>query len=198
MKKFFLLIALIVVALALSSCGRTGDHIESIGTEVVSFDIDIAREMIEARDQIIADITVKDAVSREVFDQFLHDIYAAYGGFLETEEWAYMFFYNEEVENEQIKTLRLNQELFYPTVLHEDVDVVSARIENIYYENDCLNTSDLIIREAYLGEDENLADWYRDSVYRKNDKDKWELYAFTGQVNLGGEEFSPDYLALKE
>ena len=82
-------------------------------------------------------------------------------------EWEYIFFYNNEIEDKQVETLHLNKTMFYPTVYHEGVGVVSAQIESTYYENEFFNKSVLIIREEYLGEDANLRDWYREYIYQK-------------------------------
>jgi hypothetical protein len=173
-----------------------GHQIEPTKTETAAFDIATATEMIQKGEKIIADIAIKDTVSRREFNQFLNDLDDSYGGSDEI-GWEYMFFYNSEFEDEQIATIHLNKTMFYPTIYHKDVEVVSALIENAYYNDKSLNTCILIIREEYLGEDSKLKGWYRENLFQKNDEDKWVFYRFNGQQNLLGEGITSDYLKLK-
>lgn len=180
----------------LCSCGTTSNKIEPIKTETADFDINTATQMIRKGEKIIADISIKDTVSRQEFKQFLTDMNDAYDGYKEA-QWGYMFFYNGEFEDERIATLHLNKDMFYPTIYHKDVEVVSAQIKNEYYQEEYFNTSILTIREEYSGKDNKLEGWYREYLYKKNDEDKWVFYAFGGQINFLGKGFKSDYLELK-
>jgi hypothetical protein len=180
----------------LCSCESSDNIRKPIKTEVIDFDIKTARQMIEKGDKIIADIAIKDAVSRREFNQFLNDIAEAYDGYKEA-GWEYMLFYNNEIKDNQIETLRLNKDMFYPTIYHKDVEVVSAKIINTYYEYESRNTSELVIREEYLGEDSKLEAWFREHIYKKNDKCEWVFYTFSGQMNFMGSGYTYDYLGLK-
>lgn len=152
--------------------------------------------MIKKGEKAIAYIATKDIVSRQELNQFLKDMDDAYEG-NDEEQWGYMFFYNNEIEDEQIALLHLNQDMFYPTIYHEDVEIVSAQIKNTYYKEEYLNTSILTIREEYLGEDSKLEGWYREYLYQKSEEDKWVCNHFGGQMNFLGEGFTSDYLKLK-
>lgn len=196
MKKVFLVITSIIFILFFSSCGSDDGKIKPIKTEVIDFDIQTSKQMIEKGEKIIVDITNKDTVSRQEYNQFLSDIADAYDGY-EDMKWEYIFFYNKEFEDEQIEMLHLNNDMFYPTMYHEDVEVVSAQITNTYYQDEFSNTSFLIIREEYLGNDNNLKGWYREYLYQKNDKGEWVFSNFGGQMNFLGEGFTSDYLELK-
>ena len=198
MKRIFFVIASIILALMFCSC----ESIDSKQTkptkiEVVGFNMQIAQKMIEKGDKIIADISKKDTVSRQEYNQFLGNIAEIYDKY-EGGHWEYIFFYNTEFEDKEIETLHLNKDMFYPTIYHEDVEVVSAQIINSYYLNESLNTSILTIREEYLGEDSKLDGWYREYVYIKNDKNKWIFNNFGGQMNFLDEGFKSDYLAFKK
>jgi hypothetical protein len=195
--RSYLIFACIIFTLMICSCGNNGGKIEPIKTEVIDFDIQIAKQMIERGEKIIADISVKDTVTREEYYKFLSDMNDAYDGY-EDGKWEYMFFYNHEFEDEQIETLHLNKNTFYPTIYHEDVEVVSAQIINSYYQDEYFNTSILVIREEYLGEDSNLKGWHREYLYRKDDEDKWTLWGLRGQRNFLGGVFTSDYLRLKQ
>ena len=163
---------------------------------MVDFDINVATQMVEKGEKVIADITIKDTVSRQKFKQFLSDMDDAYDGYEEA-QWKYMFFYNKEFEDEQISVFHLKKDTFYPTVYHKDVEVVSTKVANTYYEDEFLNTSILTIKEEYIGKDSKLEDWYREYLYKKSNEGKWVFYAFGGQVNFSGEGFTSDYLELK-
>jgi hypothetical protein len=196
LKKVILIIASIIYTLILSSCTNTSDKIKPISSEVVNFDMELAKQMIEKGEKIIVDITLKDSVSREEYNQFLSNIIDAYDGYEEI-EWNYMFFYNTEVDDNKIDTLRLQNEVFYPTIYHQNIEIVSAIITNTYYENKFFNNSFLTIREEYLGEDSKLNNWYREYTYRKDDNGNWVFYAFGGEMNFADENFIPNYLELK-
>lgn len=77
------------------------------------------------------------------------------------------------------------------------MEVISAQIRKEYYEDVILNSSILTIKAAYTGEDSELEGWSRDYLYKENTEDEWVFYAFGGQMNFSGDDFSPDYLDLK-
>lgn len=178
--------------MTLYSCGNAGSQMKPIKTELIDFDIGVATQMVGKGEKIIVDTTVKDTVSRQEYKQFLNDLHTAYDGYEEA-QWEYMFFYNEEFEDEEVLTLHLNKDMLYPTIYHEDVEIVSAQVENTYYQDEFFNRSILTIREEYLGKDSKLEGWHREYLYKKNE-DKWLFYTFSGQVNLSGEGLTSDYL----
>ena len=196
MKKNLLFYIIICIPLIFCSCTNTGKKIEPLRTESVDFDLDKARQMIEKGDRILTDISLNETVSREEFEQFLTDLEEAYDGYNNI-QWEYMFFNNVEIDNKDTTTLRLSKDMFYPTIYHKDVEVISAQIRTEYYEEATLNSSILTIKAAYTGEDSELEGWYRDYLYKKNTEDEWVFYAFGGQMNFSGDDFSPDYLDLK-
>ncbi|HHV09877.1 MAG TPA: hypothetical protein GXX75_06325 [Clostridiales bacterium] len=196
MRRSFFVFLIIFFTLTLCSCTNTGRQLEPLRTETVDFDINTAAQMVQKGEKIIADISLKDTVTRDEFNQFLAALDEAYNGY-EDAQWEYMFFYNEEFEDEQSAVLHLNKDMFYPTIYHKDVEIVSAQIKNEYYQDESFNNSILTIREEYLGEDNKLKGWYRECLYKKNDKDEWVFYAFGGQINFGEEGITSDYLGLK-
>jgi hypothetical protein len=181
----------------LGSCENTSHELKPIKTETTDFNINTATQMIKTGEKIFADISIKDTISRHEFNTFLNEIDDAYNGYKEA-PWAKMFFYYEEFMDEKITTLRLNKEMFYPTIYHKDVEIVSAQIINTYYQDEHLNTSILHIREEYLGDDNKLKDWSREYLYQKNDENKWVFYQFRGQINFLGDGITSDYLELKK
>lgn len=196
MRRISFIFTIICITLVLCSCVNTGKKIEPLRTETMDFDINTAAQMVGKGEKIIADISKKDTVSRDEFKEFLSSLYDAYDGYQEI-QWEYMFFYNDESENEQITTLRLNKDMFYPTIYHKDIEIVSASIKNEYYEDENLNDSILTIREEYTGTDKKLKDWYRAYLYKKNSEDNWVFFSFDGQMNFSDKGFTSDYLELK-
>ena len=184
MKKILLIISILCFTLMLCSCTNRGKQIEPLRTETADFDINTATQMVQKGEKIIADISTKDTATREEFNQFITDIDNAYDGYKDV-QWEYMFFNNGEFEDENITTLHLSKDTFYPTIYHKDVEIVSAQVKNEYYEDESLNTSTLTIREEYLGEDSKLENWFREYLYQKNDEDQWVFHSFNGQINLG-------------
>ncbi|MDF2656060.1 MAG: hypothetical protein K0R19_2534 [Bacillota bacterium] len=197
MKKVFSSIILtIILALIVCSCSTEKGEEETKKVEVVDFDVKTAEHMLEKGEKIIADISIKGTVSRQDYNQFLSVIDEIYGE--GDEPWNYMFFNNEEFENEQVETLHLNKEMFFPTIYHKGIIVTSAQVENTYYDDESHNTSILIIREEYTGNDQQFDDWYREHYYQRDANGDWEFHGFGGQINFLGDGFKPDYLELKE
>jgi len=150
--------------------------------------------MIAPGEKLIADISVKDSVSRQEFTAFMMSLKKIYR---DDTPWVYMFFDNTEVENEKLDILRLIADMFYPTIYHEDVEITSASVINRYYEDSSLNTSMLTIKISYLGEDSKLRNWYREYIYTKQPDGSWLFSHFDGQTNFLGDGFKKDYLKLK-
>jgi hypothetical protein len=196
LKKEFLVIVFIIFLLILSSCATTNDKIEPLKTEVVNFDMQTARQMIEKVEKIISGIAVKDNVSRHEYNQFIASITDTLDGYKGV-GWSYIFFNNIEIENNKIDTLRLQKKIFYPTIYHRDIDVVSAKITSTFYQNKFFNDNLLAIREEYFGKDTILKNWFREYTYKKNDNGNWIFYGFVGQLNFSGENITPDYLKFK-
>lgn len=196
MKKIILISTIIIYILTLTSCINTNNKTKPQKTEEINFDMQLAKQMIEKGDKIIVDITARDEVSRDEYNKFLRDITDAYDGY-EDVEWKYIFFYNKEIDDNKISTLHLQKNVFYPTIYHQNIELVSAIITNTYYKNKFFNDSLLTIKEEYLGADSKLKNWYREYVYRKDDNGNWVFYGFGGEMNLADDNFVPNYLELK-
>ncbi len=196
MKKILLIIPILCFTMMFCSCTNRGRQIEPLRIDTIDFDIKSATQMIQSGEKLIADISIKDTATREEFDQFIIDIDQAYDNYEEV-QWMYLFFSNAEIEDKNITTLQLSKDTFYPTIYHRDIEIVSAQIENAFYQDETLTSSTLIIREEYLGKDRRLKDWFREYHYQKNDDDQWVFHTFNGQINIGEKGFTSDYLELK-
>ena len=197
MKKLFIAAISLMFIFSLCACNIAhGEPIEPTKTEVVDFDLQEAKRMIESDvgEKFIAEISTKDAVTRQEFDAFVAAMKSQYN---DNTPWAMMFFYNTEFEDQSVNMLHLNKNMFYPTIYHENVEIVSAHVTHVYYEDKTLDLILLAIRIEYIGDDGNLKGWYRENVYRKIN-DTWMFANFTGtQQNFLGEPFTPVYLKLK-
>lgn len=187
-----------LLTLILCACSNREFPIRPAKAEQYDFNLDEAVKMIEPGEKLCAGITRKQSVSRQEFEQFLTELEQAYPDYTDG-QWEYMFFLNEDFEDETKDTIRLNTGMFYPTICHQGIEVVSAVVAKESYEksNQFLDRESLIIRETYTGEDERLKDWYREHIFEKDEKGHWKFVRFGGTANLTEEGITADYLPLK-
>jgi len=171
-----------------------------IRTETETFDLENAKKIVGEGERLIAALSTKETVSREEFDSFLLEMNRRYGDNI---RWDLMFFNNMEFEDARNQKLHVNRSMFYPTIFHEGIEIVSAEVETQYFdeENSSMNCQWLRIREEYTGPDEKLQGWNRTYTYRKwlqyPDWD-WLFSSFDGEVNLGDPDMGAGYLPLKD
>lgn len=197
MKKICL--AMVILGLLFCcSCVQQNERIEPVETETKEFDLNTATELIAAKEKVFADITKKETVTRQEFEQFSTDIENEYSGY-EHGTFQYMFFYNDEIEDQTTERLHLNKDMFYPTIYHEGIEVVAATVTDRYYSEEFsfLNESILTIREAYAGDDKNLAGWHREYEFKKHDDGQWMVRGVSGQMNFLEEGMGYHYLPFK-
>lgn len=176
-----------------------GKKVEPVRTETKEFDLKTAMELIAQKDKVFADITKKETATRQEFEQFLTDIENAYPD-CEHGTFQYMFFNNGEFENKDTERLHLNKEMFYPTIYHQGIEVVAATVTDSFYDEEYsfLNDSILTIREAYVGDNEKLAGWYREYNLKKYDDGTWVVRDFSGsQMNFLEEGMDYHFLPFK-
>ena len=194
MKRLFTTLYSFLFIFTLCSCSNVGQPLVPIRTDISYLDIQEAKKIIEPGNKLIADISIKESVTRQQFEQFLSDIKTTYRDDI---PWAYMFFYNTEFEDKSVNVLHLNKNMFYPTIYHEDIELTSAKVEDIHYEFKALDMTMLKIKIEYIGGDSRLKGWFREYIYRKTDNNTWAFDALGGQDNFLGVDFKPDYLKLK-
>jgi hypothetical protein len=192
------IVVLLIICAVVYFISSLPKHIEPIRTEVVNFDMQTAKQMIEKGDKLISDIEVKDKISRQEYNQFVKKYNNVYDGKGDV-PWGNTLFNYKDVEDSKITTLHLSEDNFFPTIYHQGVEIVSAKVTNTYYSNEYkyFDGSSLTIREAYVGSDVKLKGWYLDYIYDKNDKGKWVFYSNSGSMNFSGDGFKHDYLKLK-
>ncbi len=192
MKRLISLCLLTITIVTFVSCGNGNP--KPIKSESLDYDCTAAAQMVMQGDSILAKMALRDTVTRTEFDDYMKRLKDIYG---EDVKWAELFFKNEEYENSETDTLTLKKDVFYPTLLHQGIEVVSAEVENTCYDNDFFNQSLLTIKIAYSGEDSKLQDWYREYLYTKDADGQWRFYGFGGVMNFTEDGFTADYLKLK-
>ena len=197
MKKLLFAVLAVCVLLALCSCQVTRcEPIDPLETKVYNFDLNYAEKMIAPSEKLVADLIAKPFVTRQDFNRFLSEIDQIYGEIDSRQSWVGAFVDNREFEDESVSEFHFNDRLFYPTIYHENVEIISATVTDVYYENPRNDMSLLTISVAYTGDDKNLEGWQRDYVYKKSDDNEW-VYEHGMRGNAFGEELTHDYLKLK-
>lgn len=167
---------------------------------VTAYNINQAKQLIEDTEYECALMLNAETVSREEFEAFVSR-QAFYGRGKTTptvmdERWGTCFFDLETYQDLQVDPIPVRQDIFYPTLLHEDVEITEAWLEDASSDCSCMVIDYLRIRVAYTGQDVALKDWYREYVFQKFDG-KWRLYLVRDQQTLEGEDFYPQYLPLR-
>lgn len=168
---------------------------------VLDFDLALAQSMISDWERNMAWLSTQESLSLDeakAFQAVMNDTLPGYGT-----QALHSLFSGEAGGPFFTKWERLPN-LFCPTIFHQGVEVVSAQEvqveEYVLFSSELsLTGSTLTIRVAYLGEDERLTDWYREFLFiRYHDQDEWHFERFGGSMNLSGDEFSPNYLPLRD
>lgn len=200
MKRAILcLIPLFLFLLLLSACGTkvsTGHQILPVRTETVPFDLETAKGIIAKGDSLIAGLQTQDTVSRAEGERFLAEISKLYG---ENEPWSGMFF-SSNVDDASCSEFAVQRDLFFPTMFHQGMEVVSAEVKTEYFEesNSVMDSEWLRIRMEYQGTDETMKGFHRTYAYRKwlehPDWD-WLFSSMEGNINM---QAAKELLPLKE
>jgi hypothetical protein len=189
--------------------------------DAAGFDLTVAREMVGEGDRIIAGLSMKETVVRREYEQYRHIFHELYGMSLS----ANVFFDRFQFENRNIDVLDVNRDIFFPTVFHEGIELVSAEIRTYTFESDFtwleskMDSIYLVIRVEYTGDDEKLAGWFREHIYvprradftvsedgeetvlseldREREVRRWIFDGFNGKVYFFEDGFDADYLPLR-
>lgn len=167
---------------------------------VTAYNVNQARQLIENIEYECAQILNAETVSREEFEAFVsRQIFYGRGNTMPVvmdERWGACFFDLETYRDLQVDPIPVRQDIFYPTLLHENIEITEAWLEDASSDCSCVVIDYLRIRMDYTGQDPALRDWYREYVFQRFDG-KWRLYQVNDQAVLEGEDFNPRYLPLK-
>jgi len=183
---------LIMVIVTLSAC-NSSDQIKPINKETIDFDMQTAIEMVEKKERLIIDIALRDSLSKLEYEQAEKALTEEFGNY--GKDILMMLTINDM---DSISDTHIINDTFYPTVFHEGITITTAVINNIYYENEFFNVSQLSIREAYSGDDEKLKDWYREYIFIPDDVGGWKFHGFSGVLNFMDEHYHMNYLKLDQ
>jgi hypothetical protein len=193
MKKILNVILIIICSLSIYSC-RNSREVKVIKEEVFDFDLTTAAKMIEDKERLIVEVSLKKRVTPTEFEEIKNTFTEEFG---EHAENILSIFFGSGVQSEVKTDMYIEQNTFYPTAFHKGIDIKSASIHNIYYEYEAFNTSYLEITEKYRGEDKMMEEWERTYIFRKDEEGQWGLYTFSGTMNFAGEGFNAKYLEFK-
>lgn len=181
---------IILTSIILTGC-KTNEEIKPIKEEKIDFDIDTATEMIKEKEELVIQLSMKETLSNNEYDEFEKIFTEEFGQ--HGQRFLEMFIILGS-EGEAESGSYLIQETLYPTVFHEGITITDAVIYKSYYENEFFNETYLRIKQEYTGDDIELEDWKREYVFTENEDREWEIYGFSGEMNFVGEKFSMQYL----
>lgn len=196
MKKIIIPIILSCMLL-LSGCFMN-ETIEYYGMVTTDYDLDDAYEMIAAGDAVVAEMSLKETVTREEYAQFFLDLVDIY---VNNPYSFNLFFPTEDIEGLEdgtIATTTLRDDVFCPTIFHEGMEISQAYVDTDTYEMEVFGSSFLVIEMIYTGDNELFQDFKKTYVYRKNLEYTWDFYAIGDNAIYIGEDYSPTMLPLKE
>ncbi|GAA0391175.1 hypothetical protein [Paenibacillus motobuensis] len=186
------LFLLIMVILLLSAC-QSSEQIKPIKEETIDYDIITATEMVEKKEKMIIELALREKVSKLEYKELEESFTKEFGVHAE-DILSMLFIHNMDADPES--DMYVNQNTLYPTVFHKGITITNAVISKSYYENEFFNHTSLSIKEEYVGDDEKLKDWNREYIFTLNKNGEWELYGFSGVMNLSGEDYNMNYLEL--
>ncbi|MCQ4088393.1 hypothetical protein [Saccharibacillus sp. JS10] len=192
MKKLYLWLV-IAILLLLTACQSSTEE-KPILEETTDFDLTAAAEMIKPKEQLILDIAAKEKVSKSEYDKLGQSLEKQFGS-RGSDLLSMIFIEDLDVGPEVDRSV--NPDTFYPTILHEGVEVTKATEYKSEFETDLFDEHILTIREEYIGDDERLKSWNREYIFKTNEQGKWEFSGFSGVLNLSGDEYNWNYLKLK-
>ena len=193
MKHSLLFVFIAFINFSLVAC-NSSDQIKPIKEESVDFDLTVATQMIENKENLIVDLSMKEKITQTEFQQLEQTFKEQFGQHASA---ILSIFIPYDTDNEMPSEIFLTGETFYPTLFHKEVEVTKAAIHKSYYENEFLNVTSLRITQEYVGDDENLLGWEREYIYTENTDGEWELYGFSGVLNFAGENYNAQYLQLE-
>lgn len=192
MMRRLYLFSLIMVILLLSAC-QSSEQIKPIKEETIDFDINTAIEMVEKKEKMIIDLSLREKASKMEHTELEKSFTEEFGDHAKS-ILSILFINNMDSDPES--DIYVNQNTLYPTVFHKGITITNAVIYKSYFENEFFNQTSLSIREEYVGDDEKLKDWNREYIFTPSENGEWELYGFSGVMNFSGEDYNMNYLVL--
>ncbi len=193
MKHSLFYVFIVIISFSLVAC-NSSEQIKPIKKETIDFDIAVATEVVENKEKLIVDLSMKDKISQTEYQQLEKTFNEHFGQHASA---ILSIFIPYDTDNEMPSEIFLTGETFYPTVFHKGIEVTKAVIHKSYYENEFFNETSLRITQEYVGDDENLLGWQREYIYTENTDGEWEFYSFSGVLNFAGENYNALYLQLE-
>ena len=202
MKRLALPLLTLFCFTLLSACTtQTGYQIEPVRTETEAFDLEDAYAMIEPLERPMAEISLRESISRAEYDTYVKSTREVYSGSGFNESPPYeVFFDGADIDDPSVDPLYLVPDQFYPTIFHEGIELTDAQLEHVYYPEEHADLNDTILRITlgYQGEDERLEGWSRSWVFRQVKSGAWLVWSCEGTMNFLGDGYSPTMLPMKD
>lgn len=180
MKKVLLVLMMAALCLA-------GGCKVKVQTEETPFDMAQAEELITRVEEPVLELYGKETVPRIEYDALLKDM----NMFLQEKAANIVdtFFDGKELADESIQELKVVQENFYPTILHNGFEIAEAKTVKTT-EADGTVTERLEIREEYTGDNEKMQQerFSRTYIFKK-EENAFLFEKFEGTLNYMGTEY---------
>ena len=185
---------LIAIVLVLTACQSSQQSLQPTQQETVDFDRTAATEMVEKKERMIMDAASKGTFTKQEYDELEKAFTEEFGD--RAQDFLSMLFITD-LDAAPDTDRKINENMLYPTVFHEGVNLTSATVNKVEYEENMLNQTTLTVKEEYDGNDEKLQGWHREYIFEPDENEKWQLKSFSGTMNFSGEDYTMDYLELK-
>jgi len=193
MKKFFAYT--IIFSFLLTGCASGNVEPESIIRD--DFDLSTAIEMIQELEEPLINFPSTGTITRSELDALQEQ----YTVFREDDgNWLKVFISANDEENPLVSDLRIAEDIFVPTLFHQEIDMTEAYIEQFIYDEEYSerNHTNLYIIEKYSGTDEKMKSFSRTYHFSLTNGKEWKYEGFSGAANLAGEGYFRNYLSLKQ
>jgi len=184
-KRYYLTAICILFILCVGGCSAHGTSVLSEETEI--FDLGAAVTMIQELESPILKLEAGNRISRSEYEELQnkYDLFLREGSVngvpLE------IFFDGAEVEDSSKLEFTVIDNMRYPTIFDEDIEIVEAYVKTTVYDlgNNMTRSSVLLcIKQGYVGEDANMKEFNRSYLFIPDDNGGWVFNAINGRVNL--------------
>lgn len=193
MKKTILFV-LIAIVLVLTACQSSQQSLQPTKQENVDFGRIAATEMVEKKERMIMDAASQGTFTKQEYDELEKAFTEEFGD--RAQDFLSMLFITD-LDAASDADRKINENMLYPTVFHEGVNLTSATVNKVEYEENMFNQTTLTVKEEYDGNDEKLQGWNREYIFEPDENEDWQLKSFSGTMNFNGEDYTMDDLELK-
>lgn len=201
MKRLAVSLSALFCFALLGACGPDFVTLEPVRTETAAFDLEEAYALIEPLERPMAEISLRESITRAEYDAYVEATRHVYSGSYLNESPPYeLFFDGADIDDPTVDPLYIVPNQFYPTVFHAGVELTDAQTDTVYFEEEFAsqNYTQLRVTLSYQGEDPRLEDWSRTWVFKLQPDGEWLVWSCKGTTNFLGDGYSPTMLPMKD